>query len=462
MPIKPFSVILESKTKLSTFLQQEAYNHMHLFTVAIMGRPNVGKSTLFNRLAGKRQAIVHDMPGVTRDRHYATCTWSGKEFTLIDTGGLIPGSEEGLSPLIRKQAEAAIEEADLALLVVDAKEGVNPLDEEIAQILRRKGKTTLLVVNKVDSPLAQAKQVEFFALGLGEPFAISAEHGLGVGDLLDVISRQAPLEETQAAEEEIKLAVMGRPNVGKSSLVNRLLGQERVLVSEVAGTTRDAIDTPFGWKGERFLIIDTAGLRAKRKITQSIELFSSAVARKSLRRADLALLVIEAPEGATEQDAKIAALIQEAGASCILVANKWDLLLNPSKEWEQKQRERLTFMDYVPLLTISALSGQGVEKILPLVQKIYRQRKTKVETAELNQLLHQWLSQHEPPVFRGKRPKIYYSTQVSSSPPTFLLFTNLPRGFSDSYQRYLVNQIRRHWPYPGTPLRLVFKGKRKE
>lgn len=430
---------------------------MSLFTIAVIGRPNVGKSTLFNRLLGRRKAIVHDMPGVTRDRLYADCHWGAKRFTLIDTGGLVPGAEEQLSALVKKQTEAALDEADLALLVVDAKEGVTPLDQEIALFLRRRGKVVLLVVNKADGPKDRERAAEFFALGLGEPFLVSAEHGLGLGELLEAMTEKAPAEAEEETPQDIKIAVVGRPNVGKSSLVNCLLGQERVLVSELPGTTRDAIDTPFVWKGQRYVIIDTAGLRAKSKITQSVELFSSALARKSLKRADIALLLLEAPEGATEQDAKIAALIREAGASCLLLANKGDLVAHKTREWESKLRERLVFMDYAPLLTISALTGEKVNQILPLVQKIYRQRQTKAETPEFNKLLRQWLEHHEPPIYKGKRPKIYYGNQVSNSPPAFLLFSNLPGGFAGAYQRYLINQIRQHWPFMGSPIRLVFK-----
>ncbi len=439
--------------------------------VAIVGRPNVGKSTFFNKIAGHRVAIVEDIPGVTRDRIYADVEWIGREFTMIDTGGIDPRSDDVLLSQMRRQAEIAIDMADVICFFCDAREGMTPDDEEVAALLRKTRKPVLLVVNKLDHAGLNDVLYEFYGLGLGEPIGISAANMLGLGDLLEEIVKRLPPKSEEEDEtdglHEIQLALVGRPNVGKSSLTNRLLGQERVMVSDIPGTTRDAIDTHFEseWGG-RYNIIDTAGIRRKRAIEEeSLERYSVLRAIAAIRRCDVALLVIDAVDGVTEQDTKIAGIIADEGKAVIVVVNKWDI---PEKDtgtlekYRKEVLEDLKFMDYAPVLFISALTGQRVHTVLDAVDQAYAQASKRVPTGMLNDVLGDAQIALQPPMSGGRRLKIYYGTQIGVCPPTFALFVNDENLMHFAYQRYLENQLRKAFDFSGTPVRFALRQRTKE
>ena len=438
--------------------------------VAIVGRPNVGKSTFFNKISGHRIAIVEDIPGVTRDRIYADVEWTGRKFTLIDTGGIDPKSDDVLLSQMRRQAEIAMDMADVICFFADARSGLTPDDEEVALLLRKTHKPVLLVVNKLDHGGLNDVLYEFYALGLGDPIGISSTNMLGLGDLLDEIVKRLPpaaedAEETQA--HVIQLAVVGRPNVGKSSLTNRLLGQERSMVSDIAGTTRDAIDTRFtGPDGTPYNIIDTAGIRRKRAIEdESLERYSVLRSIAAIRRCDVALLLIDAQEGVTEQDARIAGMIHEEGKAAVVIVNKWDALEKETGTLEKYKKqviEDLKFMDYAPVLFISALTGQRAANVLPEVNKVWEQASRRVGTGALNDVLGDAQIALQPPMMGGRKLKIYYATQASVCPPTFALFINSEELMHFSYQRYLENCLRKAFGFEGTPLRFVLREKKKE
>jgi GTP-binding protein len=432
--------------------------------VAIVGRPNVGKSTLFNRLVGGRKAIVHDEPGVTRDRLYATTEWKGRAFILGDTGGFEPDAKTGLPVLVAAQVQHAVQEAALILFVVDAREGVSPLDLEIARLLRRQTRSRIFVVpNKVDQPAQEGPTSEFFRLGFPEIVPVSAEHGLGVAELADLIVDTLPPAAAESEKTAVRVAVVGRPNVGKSSLVNRILGQDRVLVSEQPGTTRDVIDTPFTYKDTNYVLIDTAGLRSRSKVQWPLERFSVLRTLRAVERSDVALILLDGPLGVTEQDAKIADYVQDAGCGAIVVANKWDLMPRGADAKQQltlQIRERLRHLDYAPIAFISALTGFQVPTLFSLMNTVAHARSRRIPTPQINTLIGEAVRRHPPPS-QGKRPvRFHYATQAAGPPPTFLLFVSDPRRVLVPYRRYLINQLREAYGFVGTPIRLVLKGKR--
>ncbi|MBI9044543.1 MAG: ribosome biogenesis GTPase Der [Anaerolineaceae bacterium] len=451
--------------------------------VALVGRPNVGKSTLFNRLAGERLAIVDDVPGTTRDRLFSEAEWNGVQFVIIDTGGIDP-STGGKEPLsigsadfisdIKIQAGIAIEEADSILFIVDAMTGVTPADEEVALILRKNQKVVdgknyppiLLVANKADNNAIRQQVSQFYELGLGEPYPISAMHGTETGDLLDAVVDSFPVIEEEEEDESVKVAIVGKPNVGKSSLLNRLTGEERVIVSPIAGTTRDAIDTYFEFEGEEITLIDTAGIRRRGKIDQGVEKYSVIRSMKAIERADVVLLLIDATSGITAQDTHIAGYILDAWKSVVVIVNKWDAIEKDSYtmlEYTRKIRNELNFMDYTPVLFISALTGQRVSQVLPMAIKVQNERMLKVSTGQFNRIIHRAQDKHSPPFKGDKSLRIYYGNQVRSAPPTFLIHVNDPKLAHFTYMRFLENQIREQYPFVGTPIRLVLKArKRKE
>jgi GTP-binding protein len=429
--------------------------------VAIVGRPNVGKSTLFNRILGQRKAIVEDFPGVTRDRNYAEISRFAVPFTLIDTGGFEPVSQERLLVQMREQSQLAVEEADLIIFLLDAKEGLTPSDLEVASLLRRVEKPVLYVVNKVDGEKQEAGISEFYALGIEEIFSVSAEHGRGIDDLMEaVLSHLPPSRAREEDGDEIRLAVVGRPNVGKSSLVNRLLGFERVVANPVAGTTRDSIDTPFVYNRQRYLLIDTAGIRRKGRVSQKLEKFTVIQALKAMDRAHVVLVVLDAEEGITDQDLTIAGYAYEKGRAVILLVNKWDL---PEKDnsaigrYVEKLRSSFKFLPFAPILFISAHTGQRVSRIMAQVEKIWTEFNRQIPTAALNKVLEDAVKSHPPAVYQGKRIKFFYITQTAVRPPSFLLFANKAEGVHFSYQRYLSNKLRESFGFEGTPMRLSFR-----
>lgn len=433
--------------------------------VAIVGRPNVGKSTLFNKIAKKRVSIVDDLPGVTRDRLYWDAEWLGHEFTMIDTGGIEVDSNDFIMASVRRQAALAIEEADVILFVVDSKTGITTADEEVAALLRHANKPVILAVNKVDSIKDSEAVYEFYGLGLGEPLAVSAANLLNLGDLLDaVVAEFPPEQEAEEQDDRIKIAVIGRPNVGKSSLVNGLLGQERVIVSDIPGTTRDAIDTVLEKDGVSYVLIDTAGMRKKAKIEdESIERYSVVRSLSAVERADVVLMVLDAVDRVTEQDKKIAGYAHEAGKSLIIVVNKWDLVEKDSKttlEYTQEIRNELAFMQYAPVLFISALTKQRVHRVLELVNYVAEQRSMRIATNVLNQVISDAVSINPTPSDKGKRLKIYYATQSGVNPPTIVFFVNDPEVMHFSYLRFLENKLRESFGFEGSPLRLVVRGKK--
>lgn len=434
--------------------------------VAIVGRPNVGKSTLFNRLTHTKLAIVEDTPGVTRDRLYQDTEWNGKNFTLIDTGGIEMSSQDSMLTLVKKQAQVAIEEADLILFITDGKAGVTIDDEEVAQMLRKTKKPVLLVVNKIENYDRPDQIYDFYQLGLGEPYAISASHGMNTGDLLDAVT--AMLDEAPADDYEpdvIKIAVVGRPNVGKSSLTNAIIGKERSIVSEIAGTTRDAIDSPFSIDGQDYVIIDTAGMRRKNKILDTTERYSVIRSLRSVDRADVVLMVINAAEGLLEQDQRIVGYAHEQGKGIILVVNKWDLIEKDDKTYttfEKKIRSELLFLQYAPMVFVSAQTKQRINKIIEIVNFVSEQQNLRISTSVLNEIIRDAVQLNPPPTDKGRRLKILYATQSGVKPPTFVLFVNEPEIMHFSYQRYLENKIRENFGFEGTSIKFVVKKRNEE
>lgn len=452
--------------------------------VALVGRPNVGKSTLFNRIVGRKLAVVDDRPGTTRDRLHATAEWNGVFFTVVDTGGIEvwpervaegqrpaparPLAEDSAPfiPLIRAQAEQAIAEADAVIFLTDAMAGPTPADREVADILRRSQKPVFLAANKAESPRVREAAVEFYELGLEEVHPISALHGYGVADLLDRVIQALPTWEAEPEDESVKLAIVGRPNVGKSSLLNRLLGEERAIVSPVPGTTRDAIDTRMEWEGTPITLIDTAGLRRRGRVRPGVEQYSVLRALRAIQRADVSLLLVDATEGVTAQDAHVAQFILEERCGVLVLVNKWDAVpkgRGTQREYMAHVREALKFLDYVPVLFISALTGQGVERVIPQALEVHTARYHRIPTGELNRLIREAIARHAPPVKAGKPLKIYYVTQAEVAPPTFVFSVNDPELVHFSYERFLENRIREFYPFVGVPLRLVFRPRgRKE
>ena len=438
--------------------------------VAIVGRPNVGKSTFFNKIAGHRISIVEDVPGVTRDRVYADAEWMGRRFTLIDTGGIDPHSDDVLLSQMRRQAEIAMDTADVICFFTDARDGLTDDDREVANLLRKTKKPLLLVVNKVDYLGLGDALYEFYELGLGDPIGISSVNMLGLGDLLEEICKRLPPPEEDETEEEqhvLQLAVVGRPNVGKSSLVNRLLGQERTMVSDIAGTTRDAIDTRFtGSDGTEYNIIDTAGIRRKRAVEdETLERYSVLRSIAAIRRCDVALLLLDAQDGVTEQDTKIAGLIREEGKAVIVVVNKWDAIEKDTgtlEAFRKKVLDDLKFMDYAPVLFLSALTGQRVHTVLDMVNQVWAMATKRIPTGVLNDVLADATADLQPPATNGRRLKIYYLTQQGVCPPTFILFVNDETLMHFAYERYLENYFRKTFDFTGTPIRFILREKQKE
>lgn len=435
--------------------------------VAIVGRPNVGKSTLFNRLVGQPLAIVEDSPGTTRDRLYADAEWVGKEFVVVDTGGLDLVSTDDLVARVRAQAEEAIAEADVIVMMADVSDGVTASDHAVVDVLRRSRKPILLAVNKAENPKRRLLDApEFYELGLGDPFVISALHGIGIGDLLDAVvqafvSVPPEPEEVTAA---IKIAIVGRPNVGKSSLLNAFLGWERAIVSPIPGTTRDALDTPMTWEGKPITLIDTAGIRRKGRIEPGVEKYSVLRALRAIGRADVVLLLLDAVEGVTEQDAHVASYILDEYKSVVVVVNKWDLYAKDNRtqeEYMQYVRQSLRFLPYVPVLFASALTGKGVGAVMQTALRIYENRKQRIPTGKINGIVRQAIAEHSPPSKWGKRLTFYYGTQPEIDPPTLVFFVNDVRLVHFGYERYLENRIRAAFPFEGTPLKLKFQGHQK-
>ncbi|MGN0584617.1 MAG: ribosome biogenesis GTPase Der [Ruminococcus sp.] len=439
---------------------------MALPVVAVVGRPNVGKSTLFNKMIGKRLSIVEDTPGVTRDRIYSKCEWRNRQFMVVDTGGIEPNTADIILAQMRRQAELAIENADVIILVTDIRCGVTADDSDVAAMLQKSGKPIVLAVNKCDSigepPL---ELYEFYNLGLGDPFPISAAHGHGTGDMLDAVMDLLPSEdELEEDDDAIKVAIIGKPNAGKSSLVNKLAGEERVIVSDIAGTTRDATDTTVENEHGKFVFIDTAGIRRKSKVTEKIEHFSVLRAYMAVDRADVCLILIDAVEGFTEQDSKVAGYAHEQGKASIVVVNKWDLIEkdnNTMNEYMTKLQNDFSFMSYVPFIFISAKTGQRVHKLYEMIDMVYQQNQMRVSTGKLNDVLAYATTRVQPPSDKGRRLKIYYITQPSTKPPTFVIFVNRADLFHFSYQRYIENQIRSAFGLTGTPVRFIVRERDK-
>jgi GTP-binding protein len=434
--------------------------------VTIVGRPNVGKSTLFNRIAGGKKAIVWNEPGVTRDRNYSDVTWDGGDLTLIDTGGFEPVSKDRIFVQMREQCQVAMDEADVILFVMDGKEGLTPSDSEIADILRRQEKPVFFVVNKIDGPKHEEKILEFYRLGVDSIYSVSAEHGYGVGDMMDDVMKILPeiTEETEE-NEAIRVAVVGRPNVGKSSLINRFLGYKRVLVDEAPGTTRDAIDTSFEREGRKYILVDTAGIRRKSRISLQLEQYSIVQALRTIDRSDVALLLLDPQEGVTDQDARIGGFIHEKGKGCILVVNKWDLMEKDTgtmKSFQERVYGDLKYLAYTPIVFISARTGQRVQKVFEKVDQVSDQTRKRISTSLLNRHFGKWLEENPPPLHKNRRVHLNYITQVSSGPPTFVIYTNIPGGIHFSYERFLTNQMRKAFGFEGVPIRFLFRKKGKE
>ncbi|HET6419579.1 MAG TPA: ribosome biogenesis GTPase Der [Geobacteraceae bacterium] len=431
--------------------------------VAIVGRPNVGKSTLFNRLYGRRKAIVDDMPGVTRDRNYADVDRFEVPFTLIDTGGFEPVSSDRLLQQMRDQSRLAMEEADVILFVMDAREGLTPADREVVDMLRKVDKPVFYLANKVESEKQAADLADFYTLGIDHVYPVSAEHNMGISDLMEEVINAFPKTSAVKEDEDIvRIAVVGRPNVGKSSLVNRLLGYERVVANPSAGTTRDSVDTLFTCNRKRYLLIDTAGIRRKGKISLQVETYSVVDALRSIERADVVLIVLNAEEGVVEHDAKIAGYAFEAGKACIFVVNKWDTLKKDNStigKFVDQIQTQFKYLNFAPILFVSATSGQRTGKIMTEVEKVMEQFRKRVSTSDLNKVVKEAVERHHPPLAGGKRVKFYYASQVGTKPPTFVFFTNSPEGIHFSYERYLSNKLREAFGFAGAPLRLLFKGR---
>ena len=435
--------------------------------IAIVGRPNVGKSMLFNKLIGKRMSIVEDTPGVTRDRIYGECEWSGRKFTIVDTGGIEPSTDNMILAFMREQAQIAIDNATVIVFVTDIKTGMTASDQDVAYMLQRSGKPIVLAVNKMDSVgTVNPDFYEFYNLGLGDPIAVSAVHGHGTGDLLDECMKYFPEEvEEEEDEDVIQVAIIGKPNVGKSSLTNRILGQQRVIVSNVAGTTRDAIDSYFENETGKYNFIDTAGMRKKSKVDDAIEKYSVLRATMAIERSDVCLIMIDAQDGVTEQDTKVAGLAHEAGKACIIVVNKWDLIEKDGKTMDHMREEirrDLSYMTYAPILFISAMTGQRVQRLFELINYVHEQASMRITTGMLNSILADAQTRVQPPTDKGRRLKIYYMTQVGIRPPHFVTFCNDKQLFHFSYRRYLENQIRGVFGLEGTPIIMTVRQKGEE
>jgi len=434
--------------------------------VAIVGRPNVGKSTLFNRVLGKRQAIVEDVPGVTRDRNYGVATWSDHEFTLVDTGGLDPLVEDGLFSLTKEQALVAIREADVILFVLDTRDGLTPADDEVAEILRRTEKPVLAVANKSEGSTREMEASQFYSLGQSQVFPISALHGTGVAELLDELVLHLPQDRVKPEEEhDIRVAVVGKPNTGKSTLINRILGHERVLVSEVPGTTADAVDSLVQRDGKRYLLVDTAGVRRKARIKGNIEHYSVLRTLHALERCHVCLLLIDSTEGLVDQDLRIAGLIAERGRSMVLCLNKWDLVEKDHRTFDEtvkEIREKLFFFPEVPVISTSGLTGLRLDRIFQLVDRTFEEGARELSTRQVNDTLEKAIQGHQPHLVRGQRLKFYYATQVGTFPPSFVIFANRPRDIKDSYVRYIERTFRQEHGFAGTPIRLIFRRGRED
>ena len=433
--------------------------------VAIVGRPNVGKSMLFNKLTGHRTSIVEDTPGVTRDRIYGDCEWCGRTFSLVDTGGIEPSTDNDMLKFMRRQAEIGIELADAIIMVTDVRSGVTAADQDVATILRKSGKPVALAVNKCDSIGPVNPDVyEFYSLGIGDLFETSAVHGHGTGDLLDWVLENIPEDQEEEQEDDIiKVAIVGKPNVGKSSLLNRILGEERVIVSNVAGTTRDAIDSYYENETGKYCFIDTAGMRRKSKVDDAIEKYSNMRSVSAIDRADVCLILIDANDGVTEPDTKIAGLVHEAGKAAVIVVNKWDAVAdketNTMRDMEAKVRQGLSYMLYAPVIFLSALTGARCDRLFDAIQEVYKQNTSRITTGNLNAVLADATARVQPPTDKGRRLKIYYMTQAGTKPPHFVIFCNDARLFHFSYQRYLENQIREVFGLQGTPIRVTIRQK---
>lgn len=430
-------------------------------TVAIVGRPNVGKSTFFNYIVGKRISIVQDEPGVTRDRVYAQSTWRGRTFSLIDTGGIEPESEDIIISQMREQANIAINVADVIIFLTDIKQGVTAADKEIALMLKKSKKKVILVCNKADNYGKTSDDIyEFYNLGLGDPYPVSSVNAIGIGDVLDAIYENLPEKQEGEDEETIKVAIIGKPNVGKSSLVNKILGENRVIVSDIAGTTRDAIDSNFENEFGKYVFIDTAGIRRKSKVDEQIEKYSVMRSLLAVERADVCILMIDANEGVTEQDTKIAGEAHEAGKAVIIAVNKWDEYekdTNTTEKYKKEVYNKLSYLSYAPIIFISAKTGQRVHKLFEMINMVASQNAMRVSTSVLNQVLNEAIAIVQPPTDKGKRLKIYYMTQASTKPPTFVVFVNDKKLFHFSYERYLINQIRKEFTLTGTPVRMIVR-----
>lgn len=431
--------------------------------VAIVGRPNVGKSTIFNRIVGERVSIVEDVPGVTRDRIYNSAEWLGKEFNIIDTGG-IDLSDEPFLEQIRAQAEIAIDEADVIIFITNGREGVTDADEQVAKILYRSNKPIVLAINKVDNPEMRDQIYDFYSLGFGEPYPISGSHGLGLGDMLDAVRAHFPKEEEEEyPDDTVKFSLIGRPNVGKSSILNALLGEDRVIVSDIAGTTRDAIDTTYTFDGQDYAMIDTAGMRKRGKVYESTEKYSVLRAMRAIERSDVVLVVINAEEGIREQDKRIAGYAHDAGRAIIIVVNKWDAINKDEKTinvWTEDIREQFQFLSYAPIVFVSAKTKQRLNNLFPLINQVSDNHSLRVQSSMLNDVISDAVAMNPSPMDKGKRLKIFYTTQVAVKPPTFVVFVNDPELMHFSYERFLENRIREAFPFEGTPIRVIAR-KRK-
>ena len=429
-------------------------------TVAIVGRPNVGKSTLFNRILGGRAAIVSERPGTTRDRHFGNAEWQGRHFWLVDTGGLVPDSEDSMDQAIRRQVEFALAESDVILFLVDGREGMHPLDRAIAERLRKAGRPVLLTVNKLDNLEHSTEQYDFYALGFGDPLGVSASVGKGSGDLLDAIVEQLPVYDPAEDEATINVAVVGRPNVGKSSLVNRLLGEERHVVAPEAGTTRDAVDSLLRFHGKSLKFIDTAGLRRRAKVEDDLEFYATLRTQRAIERAQVCVLVVDATVGMHNQDLRIATQAWDQGAGLIVLVNKWDLIeekdANTARQGQEALIAKAPFLRYVPFLYVSARTGQRVQRVLELIIEVAESRELRVPTAEVNKVLAGLVERNAPPQKPGEEVKLLYASQIGTAPPTLAIVSNRPDEVPESYQRYLAHGFREVWPFPGSPLRLKF------
>ncbi|AQR53441.1 ribosome biogenesis GTPase Der [Lactobacillus delbrueckii subsp. bulgaricus] len=430
---------------------------MPLPIVAIVGQPNVGKSTLFNRIINERVAIVEDRPGVTRDRNYARASWMGHQFSIIDTGG-ITWEDSTIDEEIRAQAEIAIEEANVIVMLADASQGVTSLDERIAHLLYRADKPVILAVNKADNPEQRTDIYDFYSLGLGDPIPVSGSHGTGIGDLLDEVVKNFPADSEKTEEGVISFSVIGRPNVGKSSIVNRLLGEERVIVANEEGTTRDAIDTPFVKDGTKFRVVDTAGIRRRGKVYEKTEKYSVMRAMSAMERSDVAILVLDASTGIREQDKHVAGYAHEAGLGMIIAVNKWDLPKKDSssgKDFEAVIREEFSYLDYAPIVFVSAKTGKNIDQLPKMVKEVYENKNQRIQSSVLNDLLLEASRLVPAPMVKGKRLRVYYMTQVKTNPPTFVVFCNDPELMHFSYQRFLINQLRENFDFTGTPIKIL-------